>query len=153
MGFFTKKKFTFTSPVKGKLIPLEEVKDEVFASGMMGSGFAINPEEGEIYAPYDATIKAVFPTNHAYGLVNNTLETLIHIGIDTVNLNGTGFSSYVNQGNSIQQNNKLGSFDIDYIVSKGLNPVVIIIFPNKEKVKINKLHTNVDKNQIIEIEF
>lgn len=151
---FKKKDTSFTSPVRGKLVPLSEVKDEVFATGMMGCGFAIIPEHGDLYAPFEATMKAIFPTGHAYGIAGKDgLEVLIHIGVDTVSLNGEGFSSYVTQGESIKQNQKIGSFDIEFIKHNNLDPIVIILFPNLSEVTVNNLQELVKENQVISIQY
>ncbi|MCX8649252.1 PTS glucose transporter subunit IIA [Gilliamella sp. B2776] len=104
------------SPVAGDVIALNCVKDEAFASGAMGKGIAVYPNIGEIIAPEDCTVTALFPTLHAMGLkLDNGIELLIHIGIDTVNLQGKYFQSYVHAGQHITKGTKLVSFDIDKI--------------------------------------
>ena len=104
------------SPVAGEVIALDQVKDEAFASGAMGKGIAVYPKVGEIVAPEDCTVTALYPTLHAMGIkLDNGIELLIHIGIDTVNLQGQYFQSYVHTGQHITKGTKLVSFDIDKI--------------------------------------
>ena len=95
----------------------------------------------------------VFPTKHAIGIKSNTgIEFIIHIGIDTVKLNGEGFTSYVEQGQKISQGEKLVTFDLDLIKSKGYDTSVIVIFPNND-VKLNLTPTNVDNLEVLNIKF
>lgn len=92
------------SPVSGKVIPVSKVNDEAFASEMMGKGVGIIPNDGKVYAPFDGTISALFDTNHAVGLTGeNGLETLIHIGIDTVKLDGKGFKVHTKTDASVKK--------------------------------------------------
>lgn len=99
------------SPITGKLIKLRDVKDDTFSSGAVGQGFAIKPEDGRVLAPFDATVRRVFTTRHAVGLVgDNGVALLIHIGIGTVKLKGTGFVSYVEQGQKVKKGDELIEF-------------------------------------------
>ncbi len=94
-----KEKIVLASPLKGKVLQLSEVKDEAFSSGVLGKGAAIEPEEGVLYAPADGTVSALFPTGHAIGLTTQTgLELLMHVGMDTVQLDGKGFQAFVETG-------------------------------------------------------
>ena len=137
-----KKKETFKTPIKGELIAITEVNDQVFSQKMMGDGFAIIPSENTVISPLSGTVDVVFPTKHAIGIKSNTgIEFIIHIGIDTVKLNGEGFTSYVEQGQKISQGEKLVTFDLDLIKSKGYDTSVIVIFPNND-VKLNLTPTN-----------
>lgn len=119
--------FTLACPVKGKVIPVTEVKDEVFASQGMGDGVGIIPEDGNVYAPFDGTVEAVFPTGHAVGLSANGVEVLIHIGVNTVELNGEGFEAKVEQGAAVKKGDLLVSFDKKFIEEKGYDSTVIFI--------------------------
>lgn len=130
------------SPLSGRIIPLSETSDPVFNSGAFGQGIAIEPTDGSIYAPVKSTIQALMPTNHAIGLITeNGTEILIHIGMDTVKLEGKGFTVHVKQGDIVEAGQKLIDFDIDYIKSKNLpllTPVVVTnefedIFTTEEK--------------------
>ena len=118
-----------TSPINGVAIPLTEVKDAAFGSEMLGKGIGIVPVEGKVYSPFDGTVEALFATKHAIGLKsNNGVEMLIHIGLDTVKLEGQGFTAHINQGDKVKKGDLLVEFDIDFIESKGYDlttPVVI----------------------------
>ena len=123
------------SPVAGEVIALDQVKDEAFASGAMGKGIAVYPKMGEIVAPEDCTVTALYPTLHAMGLkLDNGIELLIHIGIDTVNLQGKYFQSYVHAGQHITKGTKLVSFDIDKIKQQ-FDLTTSIIVVNSEQYK------------------
>lgn len=119
------------SPLSGELITLSEVEDEVFASGAMGNGIAILPSEGRVVAPADAEITLLFPTKHAIGLKTiDGAEILIHVGMDTVSLNGNGFDSYVSIGDKVKKGQTLLTFDIEKIKKAGLTIVTPIIITN-----------------------
>lgn len=118
---------TILSPVEGEVIALNQVKDEVFASGAMGKGIAVYPKVGEIVAPADCTVSVLYPTLHAIGLtLDNGIELLIHIGIDTVKLQGKYFQSYVQAGQHITKGTKIVSFDIDKIKEFDLTTSIIV---------------------------
>ncbi|MCX8580828.1 PTS glucose transporter subunit IIA [Gilliamella sp. B3482] len=118
---------TILSPVEGEVIALNQVKDEVFASGAMGKGIAVYPKIGEIIAPADCTVSVLYPTLHAIGLkLDNGIELLIHIGIDTVKLQGKYFKSYVQAGQHIKKGTKIVSFDIDKIKEFDLTTSIIV---------------------------
>lgn len=131
------------SPVKGRTIPLSQVKDEAFASAAMGDGLAILPSEGKIYAPLDGTAEAVFPTGHAVGLVTEAgREILIHIGIDTVQLDGKGFQAHVKQGDRVKKGDLLVEFDPELIRKEGYDPTVIYIITDMDLVTNLEVRTN-----------
>lgn len=115
------------SPVKGMVIPVSEVKDEAFASKGMGDGIGIAAEEGKVYAPFDGNVEAVFPTGHAVGLSANGIEVLIHIGINTVELDGKGFKAHVQQGDTVKKGDLLVTFDKQLIEKEGYDPTVICV--------------------------
>ena len=140
----------FAVPVKGTLMPVTEVADQAFASKAMGDGIAIDPADGKIYAPFSGTISVAFPTGHAYGITAaNGKEVLIHIGMDTVELNGKGFTPHVKQGDIVKQGDLLTEVDLDYIRSQGKPVVTPVIFTDGTAVKVlktgavNKLEKNV----------
>lgn len=132
--------FSIHSPVKGKILPLEMIDDNTFSQEILGKTLAIEVPDGKVYAPFDGEVKAVFPTNHAIGLVASCgIEVLIHIGLDTVTLDGEGFELKVKQGQKIQRGDELLSFDSAFIKSNDLNDAVIVVITNSEKYKtINK---------------
>ena len=111
----------------GIVIPVTEVKDEVFASKGMGDGIGIIAEEGKVYAPFDGTVEAVFPTGHAVGLSAGDTELLIHIGINTVELNGKGFQAHAAQGDQVKRGDLLVTFDKDMIEKEGYDTTVICV--------------------------
>ncbi|MEE8858096.1 MAG: sucrose-specific PTS transporter subunit IIBC [Leuconostoc mesenteroides] len=112
--------FEVDAPVSGHLIQLSDVPDNVFSTGMMGKGVAIEPSDGTIYAPADGEITVAYQTKHAYGLTTDDgVEILIHIGLDTVNLEGQGFESFVTQGQKVKKGDKLGTFDTNTIKKAG----------------------------------
>lgn len=119
------------SPVKGTVIPLAEVPDETFASGVLGGGVGIKPSEGKVYAPFDCTVAAVFDTKHAIGLENQDgVELLIHIGLDTVTLNGDPFTVYAEAGQQVKAGTLLAEFDAEKIKAAGLETITPIIVTN-----------------------
>lgn len=108
------------SPLRGKVLPLEQMKDDAFASGVLGKGAAVLPEEGKLYAPADGEITTLFPTLHALGMMTKDgVELLIHIGLDTVQLNGEGFKAHISQGDQVKKGQLLIEFDIDFLEKKG----------------------------------
>lgn len=122
-----------TAPISGKMLALENVPDPVFAKKMMGDGIAVDPVNGKVVSPIDGKIIQVFPTKHAVGIsTNNGVEILIHIGLDTVNLNGEGFTSHVNEGDQVKQGELLISFEIDLVREKAKSTVTPIIITNTE---------------------
>lgn len=115
------------SPAKGRVIPVTEVYDEVFASKGMGDGVGIIAEEGKVYAPFSGRVEALFPTGHAVGLVADGVEALIHIGINTVELNGKGFQAHVKQGEMVKKGDLLVTFDKEMIEEEGYDSTIIFI--------------------------
>lgn len=115
------------SPAKGRVIPVNEVKDEVFASKSMGDGVGIIVKEGKIYAPFDGNVDVLFPTGHAVGLSANNVEILIHIGINTVELDGKGFKAHVQQGDMVKKGDLLVTFDKELLEKEGYDTTVIFI--------------------------
>ncbi|MCF1684676.1 beta-glucoside-specific PTS transporter subunit IIABC [Tetragenococcus halophilus] len=124
------------SPLSGELVPLTEVEDEVFSSGAMGKGAAILPTDGKLVAPFDSKITSFFPSKHAIGLTDeNGIELLIHIGMDTVQLDGKHFSSSVEEGQEVKQGDTLVNFDVEAIQQAGYSVVSPIIVTNTDSFK------------------
>ncbi|WP_242849269.1 sucrose-specific PTS transporter subunit IIBC [Enterocloster citroniae] len=136
------------APMKGEMIPVERSEDEVFASKALGDGVAINPEDGMVYAPCDGTVTLLFPTRHAVGIrTESGVEVLIHIGINTVQLDGQGFEAYVAQGDTVKQGDPLILADLDLIREKGLNPQTMMILPEGAGLRIRRsADSQVDKD-------
>lgn len=119
------------SPIVGEVVNLSEVNDPVFSSGVMGKGIAVKPSKGLVYAPADAEIAIAFPTGHAYGLkTDKGAEILIHVGIDTVSLNGEGFEAKVAQGDRVKAGDIIGTFDSETIAANGLDDTTMVIITN-----------------------
>ena len=116
----------------GSLVSIDKVNDAVFSKRMMGDGIAIKPSMGKIYAPCDATVTVVFEaTNHAVGLTTaDGMELLIHCGLDTVNLKGEHFESFVKQGQRVEKGDKLGSVDLDAVKKAGYDTTVMVVITN-----------------------
>lgn len=130
----------FVMPMDGTVLPLSEVPDPVFAQEMMGPGFAIAPTGDTVCSPIDGKVVSVFPTKHAIGLQSSTgVEILIHVGLDTVKLNGEGFDLLVENEQPIRQGDALLKIDVDYIRAHAPSAVTPIIFTNTEKEKIHLL--------------
>lgn len=124
-------KIILASPIEGKVIALDQVKDQVFSSGALGKGVAIEPTKGEVYAPSDAEVTTLFPTGHAIGLTTTDgVEVLMHIGMDTVELNGDGFETFVKQGDTVKKGDLLVKFDIDKIKEAGYSVTTPIVITN-----------------------
>lgn len=122
------------APLKGQAVQLSGVPDEVFASGALGQGGAIKPSDGKVYAPFDGEITAQFPTNHAIGLTSNEgVEVLIHCGLDTVSLDGKGFTVHVQQGQSVKKGDLLLTMDLDYIRTHDLDTITPVIVTNTDQ--------------------
>ena len=127
------RRIEIASPMKGEVKKLSEVRDEAFASGVLGKGAAVLPEEGKIHAPADGEVTALFPTLHALGMKTaDGAELLIHIGMDTVQLNGEGFEAHVKEGDQVKKGQLLISFDKELIEGKGycLETPVLITNPD-----------------------
>ena len=139
---------TFTSPMKGKVLPVTESADEMFASKMLGDGIAVEAADGTVYAPCDGTVSLLFPTKHAVGIKSaDGVELLIHVGINTVQLDGEGFEAFVTQGDTVKKGDKLLKADLDFIREKGLNPQTMMIFPETMNLDITPLSSeNADEN-------
>ena len=119
------------TPIVGDVVALSNVNDPVFSSGAMGQGIAVKPSEDVVYAPADAEVTIVFPTGHAYGLrTANGAEILIHVGIDTVSMNGEGFNHKVAQGDKVKAGDVLGTFDSAKIAAAGLDNTTMVIVTN-----------------------
>lgn len=122
---------TIISPIVGQAVALSDVNDPVFSSGAMGQGIAIKPSEGVVYAPADAEVTIAFATGHAYGLKTaNGAEILIHVGIDTVSMNGEGFNQKVAQGDKVKAGDVLGTFEAEKIAAAGLDDTTMVIVTN-----------------------
>ena len=122
------------APVKGEVKPLTEVSDAAFSSEAMGKGIAIVPVEGKVYAPADGTITAFFATGHAIGITTDKgAEVIIHVGMDTVQLEGKGFNPVAKQGDKVKRGDLLLEFDLDFIKEAGYSTETPIVITNSGK--------------------
>lgn len=141
---------TILAPIKGEVKPIEESSDAAFASGALGKGVVILPEEGKVYAPVTGTVTVLFPSLHAIGITSDAgVELLIHIGINTVQLNGEGFTAHIKQGDQIKQGQLLVEFDMNKIKEAGYTletPVLVTNYADLKEVK----NTNASSVQLQE---
>lgn len=135
-NIFKKRGFTVTAACDGRLMPITDVKDEVFSQKMLGDGYAIKPTDGKIYSPVAGTVTTVFPTKHAIGITtDNNLEILVHLGIDTVELKGEPFEVAVKQGDTVKQDDYLASMNTELITAENYDDTVIVVYTNMDVIK------------------
>ncbi|MDR0846957.1 MAG: PTS glucose transporter subunit IIA [Lactobacillales bacterium] len=123
------------APVAGKLKNIEDVNDVMFSQKMMGDGFAVTPTDGDIYAPVSGVITSVFPTKHAYGINADGVELLVHLGINTVDLNGEPFEVFVNEGDLVTPATKIAVVDLAAIAAAGKDSDIIVIATNADDLE------------------
>lgn len=129
-----------TSPAEGVIVPLSDVNDKTFASGLLGKGIAVKPINGNIYSPVNGTVISVFPTKHAIGLRSDQgVEVLIHIGINTVDLKGKYFNTIVSEGDKVSSGQKIMEFDISGLQKEGYDDIVIMIVTNSDQLSSIKV--------------
>lgn len=144
-----KKTDIITSPVNGTVITMDQVKDEVFANKLLGDGFAVEPQDGEIYAPIEGEVFSIFPTKHAISLKSkNGLEVLVHMGIDTVELNGEGFTIHVKEHDQVNASTNMATMDLDAIQAKGKQVPIIVAFTN---LKDKEVHVDTGLHQVQDV--
>lgn len=133
-----KKEVQVMSPCKGEVVPVEEVPDPVFSKKMLGDGFAVIPTGDivEMIAPISGKVVQIFPTNHAYGIeMKNGVEVLVHIGLDTVELKGEGFTRLVEEGQTVQAGTPIMKVDFSNIRDRGKNTITPVVFTSTERIK------------------
>lgn len=137
MGLFSRKKIDeFVSPANGELIHLDKVNDPVFSQKLMGDGFAVKPSDNEIVAPIGGVIGTVFPTKHALMITSkNGLEIMLHLGIDTVELNGQPFEMFVQENDTVEAGQKLATMDLQKVQDSGKDTPIMTIITNSDAVK------------------
>lgn len=155
-NLFKKEKIeSFKNFVEGNLVYIENVSDEVFSQKMIGDGYAIKPTDSNVYAPMSGKVTSLFPTGHAIGLtLNNGLDIMLHLGIDTVELEGKGFEIMIKEGQVVKQGDILIKADWDYISKSGYDTVSILVLPNGEKIDLRKKegeHVSSLEENVIEI--
>lgn len=142
----------FVSPAQGKIVALENVPDETFSKKMLGDGFAIDIIDGKIVAPISGKLETVFPSGHAFGIKGTHEEVLIHVGIDTVALNGDGFDVFVKQGDMVKQGDVLVNADLKRIHELGKSTFTMVLFTDGKKVNILDINKEVEIGEKICIE-
>jgi sugar PTS system EIIA component len=135
------------APMEGEVIPLKEIRDGVFSEGMLGKGFGMKPSEGNLYAPFDGEVILITPTKHAIAIKSREgMELLIHVGIDTVNMNGEGFHQLVKPGDRVKCGQAIMTFSISDIEVAGYETTTAIIVTNSQEfVNVDVLVEGVSK--------
>ena len=141
-GLFKKKKEEIVAGptelyavANGTVVAIDQVSDPVFSQKMMGDGYAVLPSDGAIYAPVSGTVLSVFPTQHAVGIaLDNGLEILLHMGLDTVQLEGKGFETRVKEGDTLTSDTLVAQVDLAYLTEQGKDTAMIVVVTNMEKV-------------------
>jgi glucose-specific phosphotransferase system IIA component len=153
-GLLTLNDQDFVMPIDGEIIPVTEVEDPVFSEKMMGDGFAIIPASGSVVSPVDGEIMNVFPTKHAIGIKSKQgFEILIHVGLDTVNLKGEGFTVLVQEGEKVTKGKEILRFDLEFIKKSAPSAVTPVIFTNATNIILKKQgKTNQGESGIISIQ-
>lgn len=134
-GKEVEKDIAIYTPFTGEYVKIEDIPDPVFAQKMMGEGFGVNPTEGEVVAPINAKVDNVFPTKHAIGLkAENGLELLVHVGLDTVQLDGEGFEVLVNSGDEVNVGDPLIRFNLEFIKNNAKSVISPVIITNSDQL-------------------
>lgn len=129
-----KKEIILYAPADGELIKVEDVSDAVFAQKMMGDGYAVRPTNGTVTAPVDGNVSTVFPTQHAVGLLSSKLEVLLHMGIDTVSLDGKPFDTVVKESQKITHNDVISTMNLQEVLDAEKETDIVVIFTNGDEV-------------------
>jgi len=155
-GFFKKKQVQLVSPMDGSLVNLEDINDKVFSQKLVGDGIAIIPSSGTITAPINGIISRIFPTKHAFMITSPSgLEVMVHVGLDTVDLNGEGFNCLVKEGDKVSQACAILEVDFEFLKSKNKDIVTPIIITSDKDIKIEtyKVGTIREGESILKIKF
>ena len=148
---------TILSPIAGEIKPIEQSSDAAFASGALGKGVFINPSEGKVYAPVSGTVTVLFPSLHAIGITSDSgVELLIHIGMNTVQLEGKGFTAHIKQGDHIECGQLLVEFDMEYISKEGYSletPVLVTNYNDLKEIKITDKTNSSSKEELMHINY
>ena len=153
-GLFKSKKQMVVSPADGDIVKLEEVPDEVFSAKLAGDGIALMPRSNTFVAPVAGVVSKIFSTNHAFSIrTSNELEVMVHIGLDTVELNGEGFKALAKEGDKVSVGKPIISADLAYIESQG-KPIITPIVVNHEKeiiISSDKVRTIREGEELMEV--
>lgn len=146
----SKRNLVLYSPIKGKIIPLEEVKDEVFSTGILGRGIAIEPEQGKVFAPCDGVISSIPETNHAVGITaENGMEVLIHVGMDTVKLKGKHFKRIAEVGKAVKTGDLLLTFDLTAIKGAGYSVTTPMVIADSDNLNLTTADGHVNPGKAL----
>ena len=153
-GLFKSKKQMVVSPADGDIVKLEDVPDEVFSAKLAGDGIALMPRSNTFVAPVSGVVSKIFSTNHAFSIrTSNDLEVMVHIGLDTVELNGEGFKALAKEGDKVSVGKPIISADLAYIESQG-KPIITPIVVNHEKeiiISSDKVRTIREGEELMEV--
>ena len=139
---FQKKEKVLLAVANGKAIPLSEVPDEAFASGILGIGFAIDPADGTVYSPVNGRVESITESHHAYTLISEDgLDILVHIGIDTVELKGEGFLPMVSVGDQVKAGDVLARVDLNILRGRNFPSVIPVLVTNPHQITVVKIRT------------
>ncbi|MFS0786383.1 PTS glucose transporter subunit IIA [Shouchella sp. 1P09AA] len=128
------------APINGTAVAIEEVPDPTFGQKMIGDGLAIEPKEGKVVAPIDGKVVQVFPTKHAFGIeTDNGAELLVHIGLETVAMNGEGFTAHVQEGDKVKAGDVIIEFDLDLVKERAAHTITPIVVTNHDQFSLEKL--------------
>ena len=137
---FSKKQICLPAVCAGKTVPLGDMPDEAFSSGMLGVGYAIEPADGQFYSPVNGRVESVAEAKHAYTIFSDEgLDILIHIGVDTVTLGGDGFLALVKEGDHVRVGEPIAQADLSLIRGKGLPTVTAVLVANPERIEHTEL--------------
>lgn len=153
-GFRKKNIERLVPPMKGEVVALDQVPDLVFSKKMVGDGFAVIPEDGMVVAPVSGKVVQIFPTNHAFGILTDSgLEILVHIGIDTVELKGQGFSRCVSLNDEVEVGTPIVEVDLDHLKKQGKALITPVVITNTERIKNLKIHVGRGMAYAAEVEI
>jgi len=155
-GFFKKKQVEIVSPVDGSLVELEDINDQVFSKKLVGDGVAIVPSSRTITSPIDGVVTRIFPTKHAFMITSPSgIEVMVHVGLDTVDLNGEGFICLVKEGDSVSQACPILEVDFEFLKSKNKDIVTPIIVTSDKEIRLekSKIGTIREGESLVKVKF
>ncbi|RUM76675.1 MAG: PTS glucose transporter subunit IIA [Sulfurovum sp.] len=155
-GFFKKKQVEIVSPVDGSLVELEDINDQVFSKKLVGDGVAIVPSSRTITSPIDGVVTRIFPTKHAFMITSPSgIEVMVHVGLDTVDLNGEGFICLVKEGDSVSQACPILEVDFEFLKSKNKDIVTPIIVTSDKEITLekSKIGTIREGESLVKVKF
>ena len=147
-GIFGKKRREIFAPCKGEIVSLENVNDEVFSKKMAGEGVAIIPQDTIICSPIAGVVTKIFPTNHAFAITDKNIEIIVHIGLDTVTLEGEGFVRFASEEQSVKAGDPIIEVDLELLRAKGIDVTTPIVISSGQKV-VNEFIGNMDMDRVI----